>query len=254
MPVIDFSQNEGRFPFLSQELLCAMVFPNDPGRREQARATLVLNALASSLPPGEIVSIPAHLLRTGLSGEGLQTLRKTMAAIAQEKGWIAGSILLQLIDAKALGARPLLGRTRLDHVGNHATRAGERFTLGETKVRNAWREYRGVAHYWAASLWLAERTEHGINDFLNDLGVLNEHGEPETQQRLDQLRERFWIADWEQRMASEQGVAEVVAVAMSLLDQALTIQTADANGPEPVVDRAEAWVPPEDFPVPTRRS
>jgi hypothetical protein len=124
MPVIEFSRDEGTYPFLSLELQCVMLFPNEHSARESALATLVLNRLANASHPDEVVAMPAHLLRTALWGPGMPSLQETKAAIAREKGWIASSILLELIQG-AIAMAELRSKTfevLIEAFGEHRAR------------------------------------------------------------------------------------------------------------------------------------
>jgi hypothetical protein len=222
MPVIQFTRTpDGQYPFASDELLCAMVFPGDTEMSKVARATIMLNRMARH---GEgVIPVDASLLRTALNGPGLQVVRKRISERVV-RGQIAGEILIGALAMHARGEQPRVGVTQLalaDELRRYQTLGGRTETCSLSGIEKAWSEYRPVAHYWAAANKALDQELAAGQECARSLPYFMEM-RPDV----------------------------VIAVAMDFLRRAQGVMLPDGNGPKPILDLAVAWVPGERFPLP----
>lgn len=218
MPTIDVLRDEaGRPTSLSQDLLCAMIWPDDPEFRASARATFELKDQAAASTREGLLTLRSELVRLVLSGPGLKEVNRRKVDRTLN-GQVAGQIVLDLLSAHADGEQPTVaGSTRalLSELGRHTTRGGDPGSISERTIKSAWATYRPVAHFWAASLL-------ALNKLGDSLWPIYMHNEP-----------RAWAA-----------------IAMDLLRRAASLRSSNRNGPEPFLSVDDAFVLPQDILLP----
>lgn len=224
MPVIHFSRDEvGDFPCLSEELLSVMAYPGDAAERENCRATLVLDRVVRAAG-NRPITVTAPMLRAVLDGRGLSGLRKHYANAGRD-GIIAGDILLDLLHAQQAGQTPnvrLCVDNQVEQLRRYENYGGETATLAERRIRDAWRDYRTVAHLWAAVRTLQGKLASARLDAQL----------PERQER------------WELQLVLEQQAHLVLGAGMSLLRRASTLMSDNGSKSVPLMDEREAWTSP----------
>jgi hypothetical protein len=137
-------------PVLRSQLLGYMVFPRD----ENLRSTLSLTALARGASfAKEAIALTSDEAGALSNGPGFAALGELTRKAAQQGGFIAGDTLIALLQMRASNIEPSLGRAQF--LVSRAIRRQKRERDGrvpssDRSLRNAWYEFKRVAHFWAA--------------------------------------------------------------------------------------------------------
>lgn len=237
MPVFKPQRDpSGGYPFLSEELLALMMFPDDATEREAACATLMLAKIADG-QAGQ-VTVDAGLLRQALAGPGLDGVRKRMAE-RQIKGYVAGEVLRGLRAQVARGERPNVTACVQEleqELARYETFGGKAKGYGDRSIRSAWASHKAVAHYWAAQRIYLERAGSS----------LRAAGHPDWFAEAVAAPSALHLANT--------APAALVAGALAVLDRVRSLELLDDAGSRPLFASGEAWEPAEDFPIPTSRA
>lgn len=225
MRVIPFTRAlNGSYPFLSEELLCLMAFPEDEELRETSRATLALQRMTEGVE--SVALVDSALVRRALQGVGYAQTVQQLSSRAM-RGNIAGSIVNGALEMLAYGEKPSVGAVMRDiseSMRRYQTFGGDPAAYSERSIKSAWAEFRAVAHLWAA--W--------------NLIFENAVRSSETQALGGHLAAHM--------LHSHTPI--MLSIAMRKLERTKNVLLASGTGPVPLLDLEAVWTPPEDMPLP----
>lgn len=218
MPVAEFLRDaSGGYPFLGLELQCLMAYPDDQDKRLAARAVLIFEALGNS--GAETVQLPTELLRQAKSSSGAAATRKEITGKVKG-GTAAGQVLLDLLEAHLHGEAPRVAvavQRIVSERFTYRTHGGDEETMRAVRsVENARKEFKSVAHLWAA-LVAAHR-------------------------KLPMMGDTFLFL-------STQPLS-FLAIAMDLLARASVLMSDNGSKAVPLFDPDEFWTPPSEMALP----
>jgi len=227
MPVLEFFRAaDGSWPFISEELLSVMAFPQPDQQLEAARATLILAREVDRVSQGPL-TVDVDLLRLVLAGPGVAEVRRR-AADRVVRGTVAGSVLRGLLSMHQQGQRPSVGACIQDleaRLARYETFGGEPRAYRRRSIDAAWSEYRPVAHFWAVAGIAWDQLVGTADD--------------------DPVGAVWAAAQWARLMSS--GAEQIVHAGMSLLVQLQEIELADGRGRVRLLDHLQPWLVPLEF-------
>jgi len=154
----------------------AMLWPNDETARDRTALSWIVHESRELLRSRRLAEEAIlELAERGPDALPLKDLTNSMLD-PLEKGFFAGQFLrLALVGRGADGKKPKLGDVNKFLAGRYTGRAA----TATTAVSQIWKDYRSVAHYWAAHLDYCQATGNSdfpcsISEFQNFL-VRSEH-------------------------------------------------------------------------------
>jgi hypothetical protein len=137
-------------PLLRLQLLGYMHFPGD----ERMRDALILTATSRAASKAKHTMVLSPDEAGVLSDSpGYDGLRELIPKAAQQGGIIAGETLIALLGMHVSNIEPSLGKAQYllsQDIPRRKRASDGRLPSSDRSLRNAWAEFRCVAHFWAA--------------------------------------------------------------------------------------------------------
>ena len=166
-----------------QWLLHLMVFPNDAALRDSTYARAMLEDRLDGLDDSALLTVNAATLRHFLEGHSRAEIKKLQGEAFKRAifaGYILSSIYLmdRFADVHPKFARPSINKAlhacqkfAISPSGKFGD--GEKMNWSEQSIRKCWKEFKSVAHLWAAFTLNQQYQfmEPGLPDSAEDLAT-----------------------------------------------------------------------------------
>jgi hypothetical protein len=137
-------------PLARSEILGYMVFPRDEKYRNWWRLSTIAEAIARE---NVNASLSAQEIKTLNDGPGFGAMKDLVRKATLQDGVIAGETLMLLLRLEQSGIKASLGKAQY-MIGRALSRMprndGKPLPGSTNSIRNAWLNFRSVAHLWAA--------------------------------------------------------------------------------------------------------
>jgi len=191
-----------------------MLFPADDALRSSVFAAMRTSAEIKGAKKHDRIDIEVSTLNLILDAPSWNEI-KSLTKEATKQGIVAGDVLASLYLMDRFGV-PEPSMNKAIHIASeYAAESkwgdGKRLNVSERMIREAWVEYKSVAHLWAAF----------------------------------RLNQAYPFATKDGLFA--ESLCDFLAVAAGVLNFAVAFKPFRARGSQPILTRKEAWAPPKDI-------